>query len=342
MIPYRTRGFLRRFGILLLVVAIVAVAVLICWLAWLDRYVVYTRDRGAVLDFSQSSQTLTGQTAVKPPEKDPVEIFTYEGSQEEIDDKKLARLGGYYITGKDLENDLEAVKAQLEILPENTPVMMDVKSIYGNFFYSSAVSEHRNSDLDIAVMDELIAQLNSGKFYTIARLPALRDRQYGLTHVNDGLPVAAGYLWMDDYGCYWLNPAKDGTITYLVSITNDLRDLGFDEVMFTDFRFPETDQLDYSGDKAAAIKTAAENLVSKCAGDTFAVSFLASDSTVQAVDGRSRLYLKGVDAADAAAAAAQYSMEDPAVGIVFLTESHDTRYEAFGALRPITSFVDHE
>ena len=334
MIPYRTRCFLRRFGILLLVVAIVAVAVLICWLAWLDRYVVYTRDRGAVLDFSQSSQTLTGQTAVKPPEKDPVEIFTYEGSQEEIDDKKLARLGGYYITGKDLENDLEAVKAQLEILPENTPVMMDVKSIYGNFFYSSAVSEHRNSDLDIAVMDELIAQLNSGKFYTIARLPALRDRQYGLTHVNDGLPVAAGYLWMDDYGCYWLNPAKDGTITYLVSITNELRDLGFDEVVFYDYYFPETTSIVFRDDKTEALTHAAQTIVNSCASETFAVSF-TMEQTFDAPRGRSRIYLSNAPAAQAETLANQFGFEDPAARVVFLTDIHDTRFDKFGVLRPI-------
>lgn len=334
ILPYRTRCFFKRLGIALLIVGIVAVAVLLCWLAWLDRYVVYTRDRGAIFDFSQSSHSLSGSSAVKPPEGEYVEIFSYESSQEGQDNKKLSRLGGYYITGKDLETNLEAVKSQLAILPENTPVMMDVKSIYGNFFYSSSISDNRNSDLDIAVMDELIAQLNNGNLYTIARLPALRDRLYGLNHVNDGLPVAAGYLWMDDYGCYWLNPAKDGTVNYLISIANELKNLGFDEVVFCDYYFPETTSIVFNGNKAEALSQAAQTIVNSCASDTFAVSFTMEQS-FDAPRGRSRIYLSDAPAAQAETLANQFGFEDPVARVVFLTDIHDTRFDKFGVLRPI-------
>lgn len=334
LIPYRTRCFFKRFGILLLVIAVVAVAVLLCWLAWLDRFVVYTRDRGAILDFSQSSHALSGQSAVPPKEREPVEIHAFDSTQDGQDSKKLSQLVGYYITGKDLETDFEAVKSQLAILPEGTPVMMDVKSIYGNFFYSSAVSENRNSDLDIAAMDALIKELNSGDFYTIARLPALRDRLYGLNHVNDGLPVAAGYLWMDDYGCYWLNPAKDGTISYLISIANELKDLGFDEVVFCDYYFPETTSIVFSGDKAQTLSQAAQTIVNSCASDTFAISF-TMEQTFEAPRGRSRIYLPNAAAAEANTLANQFGFEDPEARVVFLTDIHDTRFDKFGVLRPI-------
>lgn len=334
LIPYRTRCFLKRVGILLLIVALVAVAVLLCWLAWLDRFVVYTRDRGAILDFSQSSHTLSGQTAVPPKEREPVEIHTFDDTQENQDSKKLSQLVGYYITGDDLENDMEAVKAQLAILPENTPVLMDVKSIYGNFFYSSSVNENRNGDLDIAAMDALIQELNSGKYYTIARLPALRDRLYGLNHVNDGLPVAAGYLWMDDYGCYWLNPMKDGTVNYLVSIANELKNLGFDEVVFCDYYFPETTSIVFKSDKTQALSQCAQTIVNSCASDTFAVSFTMEQS-FEAPRGRCRIYLPNAAAAQADTLANQFGFEDPEARVVFLTDIHDTRFDKFSVLRPI-------
>lgn len=335
LIPYRTRCFFRRFGILLLVAAIAAVAVLICWMAWLDRFVVYTRDRGAVLDFSQSAQSLTGQSAVPPKDREPVEIHAFDSTQDSQDSKKLKQLVGYYITGKELETDFEAVKSQISLLPENTPVMIDVKSIYGNFFYSSQVSENRNSDLDIAAMDSLIAELNGGKYYTIARLPALRDRLYGLNHVNDGLPVAAGYLWMDDYGCYWLNPDKNGTISYLVSIVNELKNLGFDEVVFYDYYFPETTSIVFKGDKAKSLAQAAQTIVNTCASDTFAVSFTMEQS-FEAPRGRSRMYLPDAAAAQAETLANQFGFEDPQARVVFLTDIHDTRFDKFSVLRPIT------
>ena len=195
-VPYRTRCFLKRLGIWLLVVTVVAVVIWACWLLWLNRYVVYTRDRGAVLDFSLSSQELSGQRAQKPVIENPVQIYYNEGENTVHTNKELSQIIGYYVTGKDLESDFEAVQQKLKTLPADTPVMLDMKSIYGNFFYSSAVSENRNSDLDIEKMDALIREI-CGKYYTIARVPALRDRLYGLEHVNDGLPVAAGYLWMD-------------------------------------------------------------------------------------------------------------------------------------------------
>ena len=344
-LSFETRRKLILAGKIALVVLAIALVVWACWLVWVDRYVVYTRE-GARIDYALTEESYgAGTLALPPEEKITASVYFDDGTNTQDYATTLARLEGYYIDYNMLATDIDTVRAAVSVLPVGSAVMMEVKSIKGSFYYSTNISGAKTaSSIDAQAVDLLIEDMTSRNLYLIATLPAFRDRAYGLEHTNNGLPYigGGGALWLDEQNCYWLNPGKSGTINYLTQITEELEILGFDEVMFTDFRFPETDQLDYSGDKAAAIKTAAENLVSKCAGDTFAVSFLASDSTVQAVDGRSRLYLKGVDAADAAAAAAQYSMEDPAVGIVFLTESHDTRYEAFGALRPITSFVDHE
>lgn len=334
MIPYRTRSFLKQLLVVIAVLAAVAAAVWLCWLAWLERFVLYTRSDGAILDFSMSSQEISGQPVQKPAEDQVIGIYYNEGENAINTNTELSQIIGCYITAKDLENDLSAVQAQLKLLPKGTPVMLDVKSIYGNFFYSSSVSENRNSDLDIAAMDELIAELCSGKYYTIARLPALRDRLYGLEHVSDGLPVAAGYLWMDDYGCYWLNPASDGTISYLVQIANELKGLGFNEVVFCDYYFPNTDRIVFKGDKTQALSDAAQTLVNSCATDSFAVSFTVSTGFAPP-GGRSRMYLENTAAAGAAAAAAEFGFEDPSVRVVFLTDVHDTRFDAYSVLRPI-------
>lgn len=333
-IPYRTRCFFKRLGIVLLALIIVTAVVLLCWFAWLQRYVVYTRD-GVRLDFSRSSQELTGQV---PQPTVPAEYFPihyHDGTETSESDKELKPIIGYYITAQELETDMEAVRTQLKKLPAKTPVMIDVKSIYGNFFYSSAVSEHRNSDLDVEAMDALLKELCSGKYYAIARLPGLRDMLYGLNHVSDGLPVAAGYLWMDPDGCYWLNPKSDGTVTYLAQTANELKSLGFSEVVFCDYRFPDSQSIVFKDDKQQALADAAQTLVNTCATETFAVSFTV-DSYFNAPRGRSRMYLENTVAAEAAAQAAQFGFEDPDVRVVFLTTVHDTRFDAYSVLRPIT------
>lgn len=335
IIPYRTRSFLKRLGVVLAVLVVTAVAVWLCWLAWLDRFVLYTRDEGAKLDFSMSSQDISGQPVQRPVEDETISIYYNEGANAIDTSRELTQIIGYYITAGDLENDLAAVQSQLKLLPKDTPVMLDVKSIYGNFFYSSSVSENRNSDLDVEAMDALIGELCNGKYYTIARVPALRDRLYGLEHVADGLPVAAGYLWMDDYGCYWLNPASDGTISYLAQIANELKGLGFNEVVFYDYYFPSTDRIVFRGDKLQALSETAQTLVNSCATDNFAVSFTVSTDFTPPT-GRSRMYLENTAASEAAEKARQFGFEDPSVRVVFLTDIHDTRFDDYSVLRPLS------
>lgn len=334
-IPYRTRSFLKRLGVFLLVAAAVAVIVLLCWLAWLDRFVVYTRDRGAVLDFNRSTEHLSGQIVMPPQKGETITLVRDDGSDIQEEKKELTQIIGYYITASELEKDFTTVLDQLRALPEGTPVMIDLKSIYGNFFYSSAVSENRNSDLDIAAMDDLISEMNSGKYYTIARVPALCDRLYGLENVRDGLPVAAGYLWMDSNGCYWLNPASDGTISYLAKIANELRGLGFDEVVFTDYYFPAADSIVFKGDKAQTLADTAQTLVKSCATDYFTVSF-AAQTEFTPPTGRSRIYLNDAIAADAKKLAEALGFENPAAHVVFITNIHDTRFDDYSVLRPIS------
>lgn len=336
-IPYRVRQFLKHAATALLLFLILAVFVWLIWLLWLDRFVVYTRDQGAILNFDLPAQNLSGLVAEPPEPEATISIYYNEGDDQITTGNELRQLIGYYVDKEALEKDLDTVRAQILALPLGTPVLVDVKSIYGNFFYSSSVSDKRNTSLDTEAMDQLIQLLNSGNLYTIARLPAFRDYNYGLEHVSDGLPVSGGYLWMDDDRCYWLNPTTEGTMTYLVQIVTELRDLGFDEVVFSDFRFPDTNSIVFSGDKTAALATAAQTLVTSCATDRFAVSFTGQSAAFPLPEGRSRLYLEHVAAAEAASVAVQTGLADPTVNLVFLTEVNDTRFDTYGVLRPLSS-----
>lgn len=335
-IPYRTRRTLRRVGLALLTVLIAALVVWLCWLLWLGRYVVYTRDHGARLDFKSPSSQIAGQEVVAPKPMEEVPIYYNEGENALNVHKELTQIIGYYVTADELAEDMAGVKAKLQNLEKGTAVMVDVKNIQGGFFYDSSVSSIRARKIDTAAMDELLEYLRLSDLYAIARMPAFRDYYYGLDHVPDGLPTAGGYLWMDDDRCYWLNPASQGTMTYLVNIVTELKSLGFDEVVFTDFRFPDTSDVVFKQDKAEALAQAAQLLVNTCASDYFTVSFVGS-AAFPLPEGRSRLYVNDAAAADAAAIAEQTGLENPTQRLVFLTDLHDTRFELYSVLRPISS-----
>lgn len=335
-IPYRTRQNLRRAALILLVVAIVAAAAWLCWFVWLQRYVVYTRDNGAVIDTSLSARIPDGEVATAP-ESETVSIYYNEGENAINTSTELMQMVGYYADAQALTN-LSAVSGQVKLLETGTAVMLDVKDAKGRFFYSSSVSSQRSSSVDIAGMDELIKQLDSKGMYLIARLPALRDYSFGLSNTSNGLFVSSGaYLWADDDYCYWLDPTKEGTVTYLVQIVTELKSLGFDEVVFDEFRFPDTENLKFSGDRAQALNTTAQTLVTTCATGSFAVSFVGEEEGFTVPTGRSRLYVENATAAEAAGIAAGSGLADPSIYLVFLTEYHDTRFDAYSVLRPLDS-----
>lgn len=335
-IPYRTQRILKRAAVVALIVFLVAALVGLCWFIWLKRYIIYTRDHGAVLDMQLSAHVPEGEVAVPPPEEETVSIYYNEGDNAINTSKDLTKIVGYYANTSALEKGVDTVLQQASALAPGTPVMLDVKSGKGNFFYSSSLSENRHKKIDPVAMDQLIEELDKKGLYLIAKLPAFRDYHYGLIHDEDGLFVESGrYLWADEGYCYWLNPTRQGTIAWLVQIVTELKSLGFDEVVFDNFRFPDTDNLKFKADKQEAIATAARTLVSTCATDSFAVSFIGKDGTFALPEGRSRLYLQNVAAADAAGVAQQIQLEAADARLVFLTEVHDTRFDEFSVLRPL-------
>lgn len=332
-IPYRTQRVLKRIGIGLLAVLMVLAAIWACWMLWVQRYLVYSADGSVRLDFDLPPIG-EGEPAVQPDDGD-ISIRFDQNDEMAGAATELAQLNGYYVELSDLQ-DISAVKTQIQQLPAGTAVMVDVKDVKGAFYYSSAVGSIRSSQINAEAFDDLIATMNRSGIYAIARLPALRDYNYGLNHVPDGVHHSSGgYLYMDDDGCYWLHPGSEGTLSYLTQIIMELKNLGFDEVVLDDFCFPETTSILVNGDKAELLTRAANVLLSACATDRFGVSFVKSaDFTVP--EGRSRVYLPGLDAAQAASAAQSSGVSDTAVKLVFLTELHDTRFNAYSVLRPLS------
>lgn len=333
-IPYRTQRLLKRLGTGILVAVLILAVAALCWLLWLERFIVYDREEGIILD-DRSSIDIQGRPMQHRNDLPKVEIFYNEGENAIVTETDMVQLTGYYISAEELEKDITAIRPQLEALEPGTPVMIDVKNIKGELFYDSTASEYRSSAISSAAMGELLKYLNAGGFYTIARMPALRDFNFGLNNVEFGLPTSGGYLWVDSSYCYWLNPASQGTRSYLISIITELKNMGFDEVVLSDFVFPESTEIVFNGDRQEAINDCAKVLVDTCSGEAFTVSF-AGTAGFTLPEGRSRLYLENAQPAQAATLAQSTGLEQPEIYVVFITELHDTRFDEFGVLRPLS------
>ncbi len=341
IIPYRTQQTLRRLGVMALALALIALAVLLCWFLWLQRYVVYT-DEGARLDFDISLEFPEGEVACPPQEKPTVEMVYGEDLITGNDrDTQLQQFSGYYIDIAAMKEGLDTVRQQLALLPEGSTVMVDMKNVKGEFYYKTSLG-HTATDVDLQDLADLLEEIKKEGHYLIARVPAFQEYHYFLDdergRVPYGLPRDGGNgsLWLDtQFGCYWLNPASDGAVSYLISIAFELRQQGFQEVVFADFRFPNTDMISFSADRTAALNQAAATLVNTCSSENFAVSFVREKVDITLPQGRTRLYLKGATALDVAALAGQTGFADPKIQLVFLTELNDTRFDEYSVLRPL-------
>lgn len=328
-IPYRTRVRLRKLGIALIIAAVLLLLTAIGLVIYLQRFLVYSAD-GVRLEFSPAAtQTDTPQKLEPLPDAQIV-----VDTSAESDTSAISRLTGIYVT-VDMLGDTDAILDAVQQTEGQVAVLLDVKSIYGNFYYSTGLSgAETSSSVDTAAVDQLIADLNAnGRVYLIARVPAFRDSAYALAHQSSGLPLENGALWMDSDSCYWLDPADSLVLSYLQDIIRELESLGFDEVVFTDFAFPASENISYDGDRFAAVLDAAQRLRSNVTGDAL-LSLVTTDASLASY--ADRVYLTTDDGAQVQSLTQSFAdvydtLEDH---IVFLTDSRDTRFAQYGLLRP--------
>lgn len=338
-LSFTARRRLQRIGIISLIVVLAIVLVWLCWVVWIGRYVVYSRE-GAAINMDVPLQLSGGNLAVPPEEDVTIPIYINEGSDAIQTATELTQINGFYIDTDTLQYEMATAMDTIATLPADTAVMVELKNKWGTFFYSSTLADATvSTKLDVPAVDKLITELKSRNLYAIAMVPAFRERYYCLDHSSAGLEVTRRtHLWEDNDKCYWLDPTDNSALNWVMSIVEELKALGFDEVVFTEFRMPDTDGIYFTGDREAAIKTAAETIVKECSTEKFAVSFMTDDPAFTLPEGgRSRIYVQNISAKDVAAAAARLQVPDQKVNIVFMANTNDTRYDEFSALRPIVS-----
>ena len=342
---YHTRRRLQRIGVVALVLLVVLLVVWFCSVIWLQRYVVYS-DEGAKVDFELGDAGFGGVVATKPQAQGGVSIYYNEGSDAIQISKELSPINGYYVDYNSILKEMDTVEENLNLIPSGTPVLVELKSGYGVFFYSTKIAGAVTSNsiatqVGLDRVDNFIQKLKDKGCYMIAKISAFQDWEYGNNNVTSGLYMTSrAGLWLDSEGCFWLDPASAGVQAWITSAVLELKNMGFHEVMLSNFRFPTSDAYIYSGDKTAALQTAMQNLLTSTASDggTFTLSFGTNDPTLSLIEGaRSRIYFENIDAANVETVVSQSTVADKASQIVFLAKTNDTRFDSYSVLRPLTA-----
>lgn len=331
----------RKAKIILTAISIAAIVLFLfclCRFIYLQRFLVYT-DKEVSLNYDQDLREDT--SATKPIwSEDTIEIITEEPVMQVSGaaGMPLQTLSGTYITTQMLLNMDTVTEAmpQGDALPD--ALMLDLKSIYGNFYYSSDTVGAMTSSADISAIDNLISRLSAEPgLYLIARVASLSDTNFALANQSCGLPLRSGALWMSDDGCYWLDPMEDAVQDYLVSIAKELAYLGFDEIVFDDFRIPDSKNIIYPTEttREETAAEAAAMLRERLADLPVRVSFVSSNPLVAEHSDRVFIVTQDGSAVADLVKSLQDTVENPSAEIVFLTPSRDTRFDGYGILRPL-------
>lgn len=328
------RKTVRILGGVLLALALLVIGRVL----YVQRYVTYTPE-GVKLDYGQRLD-YTGQAPAEPdPAEYPFETVVDAVAQTDEEAEKKTRLDGYSISTTMLVNGVDQVRSALAEVDGYNAVVIDVKSIYGNFYYSTQLSGAPRADaLDISEVDKLIEELTGrSDLIVIARVPAFSDRRYALAHQSEGLPIWNGALWEGDDVCYWLNPYSNNVQGYLTSIAIELSQRGFDGVLFDDFYFPDSDRIMWNATitRDEAVLDAAANIADSLYGYGIEVLFGSAPTGAAAYADRVCVTTDAAEDVNAIVEELSPSLTDPAAQIVFLTSSRDTRFAACGVIRPL-------
>lgn len=335
---YRNKRTLRRAGRIALGVVLGVLALFICRVIYLERYVTYTAD-GAKLDYEQKLSRTDIDPETLDPEQFPFETILDESESSDDANAATAQFQGVYITTTMMATDLDAVLEAVDALDEETTaVMIDAKSIFGFYYYSTELAGAETADADIEAVDKLISRLTAKEGLTvIARVPAFCDPEYALKHQDDALPLYTGALWTDENNCYWLNPYKNDVQGYLVSIAIELSRRGFDEVLFDGFYFPSDDRIAWKSDitREDAVLDAALNISDNLYGYDIGVSFGSESEAIAKY--ATRMYVTTEDPTRVSELRDTLgeTLSDLSAQLVFLTASRDTRFEECSVLRPL-------
>ncbi|WP_409967009.1 putative glycoside hydrolase [Bengtsoniella intestinalis] len=124
---------------------------------------------------------------------------------------------------------------------------LTMKDGNGTLYYQSS-----NADLVAGATSEYVAQnadyvtaLLGQSVPVSAFVSVLQDPLYASYYVTaSALMSGTGYGYKDGDGKVWLDPAKEDAVAWIVAVIDELTAMGFDEIILTDFHYPQTGDLE--------------------------------------------------------------------------------------------------
>ena len=148
---------------------------------------------------------------------------------------------GIYITGA--VAGTEHTMPQLTELVENSllnAMVIDIKNDAGEVTYQMGLPLSQEIGAEVRYVSdlpEMIRQLKEKGIYLIARIVAFKDPILAEKKPEYAVKNADGSVFHDNNGLAWVNPYNEEVWNYLIDLSKQAAELGFDEIQYDYIRF---------------------------------------------------------------------------------------------------------
>ena len=155
--------------------------------------------------------------------------------------REKVKVKGIYITGP-IAGSKERMDELIQLV-KNTDLyslVKDIKNVDGEITYKmnqDTVKEIGAGVNYIHDIEGLIKELKKEDIYLIARIVAFKDPLLANKKPEFSLKNKDGSIFRDKAGLHWVNPYNKGVWDYLLAISKEAIDIGFDEIQFDYIRF---------------------------------------------------------------------------------------------------------
>jgi len=118
-------------------------------------------------------------------------------------------------------------------------VVIDIKDWSGRIPYDTNVPEAEKSErVIIKDMPGLVKKLRDNGLYVVARVAVFQDPVLAAERSDLAVKSKSGGIWYDFKGLSWIDPSQKEYWKYIVDLSKDALDNGFEEINFDYIRFP--------------------------------------------------------------------------------------------------------
>ncbi len=216
-----------------LAVALVLVCLLSGSVLFMQRFLVYDEKGHARLEMPWADESLAAENEDVVPE-----LHIEEPEKGRVTaDQKAFLMDAVPLT-------MEAWNRDLGYAAANGLNTAAVTLRQGGKVYFDSVTASHGAVAAKADTSEALKAFTGAYEHAVARVGCLLDGVAAQSNVEElGLKNTGGYIFYDGNNHNWLDPAKPRTVEYLSGIVTECAELGFDEILLTEFSFPTVGKL---------------------------------------------------------------------------------------------------